>query len=285
MNACLDIRLETGPRSLTGHKLAGAALVRMIFFDAAGLSNPLHEPYIVVAGVIIHGDKQWKPLGDYLAAMADEYAPPEHRDNFVFHATELFSGGKIFPRDKYPKEWRWKILDELVSIPAKFDLPVVWGGVPRALLGAPGPDGLEVRGFNGRPVKPVIGGQMIAFVIAAKAAEHWMNLVAGADEIASMYMENDDQSREFIRITQRMIANPKIMERLGDEGQTFKLTRIVSPMHFEEKTDSSALQVADVCAFVLKRKMMKAPEAARFCDPIESFLVNKLRAEAGKASP
>src|SRR4029077_13876330 len=79
-------------------------------------------------------DKQWKPLGQYLSDMADEYAPKEHRANFAFHAMELFSGGKIFPREKYSKEWRWRVLDELVAIPGKFDLPIVWGRVPRAEL-------------------------------------------------------------------------------------------------------------------------------------------------------
>jgi len=62
--------MTTGRRSFTGHRLSGDQLVRMIYFDAAGLSNPKHEPYIVVAGVIIHGDRQWKPIGDYLAALA-----------------------------------------------------------------------------------------------------------------------------------------------------------------------------------------------------------------------
>ena len=88
--------------------------MRMIFLDAAGLAPPPQEPLVVVAGVIMHPDRQWKALRDYLLAMADQYVPVEHRANFAFHATELFSGGKVFPREKYQKEWRWGVLDELL---------------------------------------------------------------------------------------------------------------------------------------------------------------------------
>jgi hypothetical protein len=55
-------------------------------------------------------------------------------------------------------------MDELVSIPEKFDLPVVWGHVSRVSL-APG-GALEAR----IPIKPVVHGQMLAFVVASKLA-------------------------------------------------------------------------------------------------------------------
>ena len=38
----------------------GDDLVRLIYLDEAGISNPAHEPFLVVAGILIHGDKQWK---------------------------------------------------------------------------------------------------------------------------------------------------------------------------------------------------------------------------------
>jgi hypothetical protein len=255
----------------------------MIFFDAAGLSNPRHEPYIVIAGVVIHGDRQWKPLADYLAALADKYAPPEHRDGFVFHATELFSGGKIFPRDKYPKEWRWKVLDELMSIPEKFGLPIVWGHVPRSEV-MPGGSLAASDFFEKIGVKPHIQGQMLAFTMAASVAEQWMRLKAGPSEIAAMFMEDDHESRMFLKVVQRLITDPKKYGRFAPEFEPFKLTKIIYPIHFELKTDSSALQVADVAAFAIKRKCMGTPEADRFYKPLEPFLVNKLKVENAKPS-
>jgi hypothetical protein len=77
---------------------------------------------------------QWKALARYLSEMADEIVPPDHRVGFAFHAMELFSERKIFQRDKYPKE-RWQVLDELVPIPEKFDLPIVFGCIRRSEVG------------------------------------------------------------------------------------------------------------------------------------------------------
>jgi hypothetical protein len=45
----------------------------------------------------------------------------------IFHATELFSGGRYFDRVTWPLCVRWAILEELASIPREFDLPVVFG--------------------------------------------------------------------------------------------------------------------------------------------------------------
>src|SRR6266849_3413019 len=94
------------PMGLGGGPLLGDNLVRMIYLDESGISAT--EPYVVVAGVIIHADKQWKGLEKYLLDMVDELIPPAMRDNFYFHATELFSGGKRFDRNSWPKEKRWR---------------------------------------------------------------------------------------------------------------------------------------------------------------------------------
>jgi Protein of unknown function (DUF3800) len=249
----------------------------MIFLDAAGLSNPEHEPHIVVAGVITHPDSQWKALRDYLLAMADQYVPLEHRANFAFHATELFSGGKVFPREKYPKEWRWGVLDELLSVVRQFDLPVVWGSILRTKVEAAG------QLAPSHPIPAVVRGQMVALNIAAVAAEHWMNKVAEEDEVAQMIMENDNQSRTFMRLMQRYLSDPKYHARSADEYNRLKLSRVIYPMHFEGKTDSSALQVADACAFAIKRWLMGKPEAERFFGPLRPYLVNTLKTEGEKA--
>lgn len=225
------------PCSFTGHPLEGDRIVRMIFFDAAGISNPKHEPYIVVAGIILNADKQWKALGHHLSEMADTFAPPEHRDQFIFHATELFSGGKLFPRDRYTKDHRWNILDELVAVPAKFGLPIAWGRVPRALVERGG----SLAAKDGWKIPPVVHGQIMAFSLAAAIAERWMSEFADEDEIAQMIMENDDQSRKFFYVTQRFLSDSRLNQQFSPEDEHFKLSRIIYPMHFEQKTDSSAL--------------------------------------------
>ena len=70
--------------------------MRYVFLDEAGIANPAHEPFVVVGGPIVHADKQYKPLERYLYKMVEGFVPPEKRQGFVFHATELFSGGDVF---------------------------------------------------------------------------------------------------------------------------------------------------------------------------------------------
>ncbi len=260
----------SGPRSLSGHRLAGDNLVRMIFFDTAGLSNTKHEPYIVVAGVAIHPDSQWKAIGQYLADMADTYVPPEHRVGFAFHATELFSGGKIFTREWFLQPHRWQILDDLLAIPKKFDLPVIWGMIPRARAE-------HLMKTSNAPFPAVIVGQMNAFLLAAAMAEHWMNEAAAEGELAQIIMENDHQSRRVYKAVQRYLSDPQKNTKVVENYPAFALTRIIFPMQFEEKTDSSMLQIADACAFAIKRWCQDAPDASRFYGAISQNLVGNLK--------
>ena len=100
------------------------------YLDEAGISNPEHEPWVVVAGVLVR-DRQWKAIESRLCALADEYATGDKREGFVFHAKELWSGGKNFPRQTYPAERRFEALKRLCSLISEFRLPMVQGTVHR----------------------------------------------------------------------------------------------------------------------------------------------------------
>ena len=43
-----------------GGPLRGDKIVRLVYLDEAGISNPAHEPWLVVAGIVINADKQFK---------------------------------------------------------------------------------------------------------------------------------------------------------------------------------------------------------------------------------
>jgi hypothetical protein len=76
-------------------------LLRLIYLDEAGISEA--EPVAVVAGIVVEADRD------------------------CFHATELFSGGRTFTRQKWNRELRWTILERLLSIPKELQIPVVAG--------------------------------------------------------------------------------------------------------------------------------------------------------------
>jgi hypothetical protein len=239
--------------------------VRFIYLDEAGISNPMQEPFVVVAGAIVHADKQWKFLERYLNDMKDDLVDPERRHGFVFHATELFSGGGNFPREIWPREERWKILDELISIGDKFDLPYIYGSVKRAEFS---------RRYPQYGVKEATTRcQVISFLMCMHAAQHYMAKKA-PDEVATVVMENNDGVRSLIGSMHGFIRDPNNIDFLRANGYgRFVLDNIVDDVHFSLKGRSSPLQVADAAAFVIKRHLMDRPESDRFYQPLKKRLV------------
>ena len=129
-----------GLRSLSGNRLDGNRLLRLVYLDEAGLSKPSEEPFLVVAGIIVDADKKLTAIERHLERIAVRNIRSEMLDGFVFHAKEIFNGGgKVFKREKSdfvgPVEWplsrRLALADELARVPAKFDLPVAIGFINR----------------------------------------------------------------------------------------------------------------------------------------------------------
>lgn len=115
-----------GPLSLSGVPVKGESLVRLVYLDESGIS--VHEPILVVAGVFIHADTQWVPVGRHVSSLVEKYVPAHQREGFIFHASQMYHGsGPVFDRNKYPVEKSREALHELLAIPAKFGLPVSFG--------------------------------------------------------------------------------------------------------------------------------------------------------------
>jgi hypothetical protein len=84
-----------------GAPLVGTQLVRIIYLDETGHS--FKEPVAVVAGIILDPDKQWRLMADEIEGLKRR-VPDQFRDGFVFHATDLYSGGRW--RQSWPNESR-----------------------------------------------------------------------------------------------------------------------------------------------------------------------------------
>jgi hypothetical protein len=228
--------------------------------DEAGIGRPADEPITVVAGVVLHADRQWKALEQYLRDMADEFSAPVRRRGFVFHAKEIFHGNGRFPREEYPDpEVRWRILDELVQIPRKFDMPVVLGAIQRnKVRNPPGADAAT---------RAVLSHTM-AYATCASVIERYMREGAAENEVASLVVENNQQARQAIYEVHNLLRDPhrieEIAEMVGNLNDLWPFQRIVEAPLFAEKTDSSPLQVADACAFVIARHLKNAANAERF---------------------
>lgn len=108
--------------------------MRLTYLDEAG--NAPNEGFLVVGGVLIDGDRLLGAVENHFSILLLKHIPLEDRAGFIFHASDIWSGGGYFKdRAKWPLEQRLAILDDLIAIPAKFDLPVTFGTVDWAKFG------------------------------------------------------------------------------------------------------------------------------------------------------
>jgi hypothetical protein len=199
--------------------------------------------------------------------MVEVSIPPDQRDDFAFHATEIYSGKKRFDKERWPRELRWKILDELVSIPQKLDLPIVMGFVPKGKLR---------RGYEGTTQADIdLGSHAIAFTIAMVAAQEYMVRGAGPGEVARIMIEDSDHAKVLIKTQREVARNPKLLDQLDDDTRKhFPLDRIVDDIVFAKKA-SAPLQVADAVAFAIMRRLRRGNASERFYDPLEPLIIRR----------
>lgn len=255
-------------RALGGGALDGDRLVRFVYLDESGIGNAKHDRFVVTVGVIVHADVQWMPIVQYLQDLVEEVIRPEDRRDFYFHGTDLFHGTKKTHRNIYSKELRWDALLKLCSAVQKFHLPVVVGFVDRA----------DPLLFGKNPLDAVISAQTATAGICLLQVEEYMREYAHKGEVVSMVYENNDQCRKHIKKLQVLfqdhdaVSTFKAFEtNIFGESRCTKhlpLQRVVDGAYFAEKQDSSVLQIADACAFVIKRHLMGRPETEQFIAPI-----------------
>lgn len=221
-------------------------MVRFVFLDEGGISK--HEPWVVVAGVIVHGDRQVIPLEEYLAELIEWHIPEEHREGFIFHAKDLWSGiGPIFKdREKWPLHKRLNILDDLVRIPRRLQIPIVFYAFEKARIAF---EGLE-KEPSVHEVSVAMHG--MAFTGCTLRTEQQMREI-WPNEIAQLVAEDNDQARAIIKRSHEIIRNPLWLRQNNFEGfDVLPLKRIRGAVQFASKSESGPLQLADTYAFFIR---------------------------------
>jgi hypothetical protein len=250
------------PRSLSGVKINGERLVRFVYVDESGIS--VNEPVVVVAGVIINADLQWRAVEKHVSQLIDEYVPEEHRKGFVFHAKDLFHGsGLIFDRRKYPLERSREALKDLLSIPRKFLLPVVYGYLIKRSRR------LEV-GRN----------QSMAYSLCAVAVEAYMRSNADFTEVAALVAENNTDTRRAVKVMHDILKGKyRQLESAADifsllleyAPNVLPVRRIVDTVYFAEKNDVFLLQIADACGLIIRYFKERKANVEEFFDALTNY--------------
>lgn len=240
--------LEYAPRAFGGGPLRGDNVTKFVHMDEAGISQS--EPICAQAAVIVDADKQWKKVEARLAELLTELVPLEHRFGFVFHAKDIFHGtDKYFSRERFPNpEDRAKIVSRVASIAKEFRLPVVVGYLVKS-----DHPWMVALGETSRGVSAEY--QSWAFKMCAMGVEKWMRDKALEDEVAMLIVENNNQSKAAISGFFKLDSFAGKMGEIPQFRKLLRFQRIVEMPSFQEKSDSSLLQIADACAFAFTRFM------------------------------
>lgn len=249
-----------------GGPLEGSEVVRFVFTDEGGISR--YEPFVVMAGVFVHGDDQLVPLEEALEELVRKHIPEENQRGFVFHATDIWSGtGKIFKdRDKWPLQKRLDILRDLAGLPKKLDIPIIYDAVERSAID------LKKEGREPTAHEVSVGAHSIIFMSCILRIEEIMRL-AWPREIAQIVAEDNDQVRALVQGSHEVFRDPSKAEGRLVANKILPLKKIRGAVHFATKTESSPLQVADICAFLIRGHLAKHPQNAPLYEIIKPMML------------
>ena len=231
-------------------------IVRIVYFDEAGIALEAQEPITVVAAVIVHTDSQWHPLSRACERLIERTVPKRYRSNFEFHAKDLFSGCKKFRGWK--KEERWEVLRRFLGIIRGHGLPIVWGAVDRQSL-AEWLKPHEIESFG-------MSVQDVAFLRCAAALETWFREHA-PNEMA-MCIADEARTHKTMKAILRDSQQTPLKKGFPD-----RFDHLADTIYFGSSHKSIGLQMSDHCNFFIKRHLMQRDNSERFYKLLNPFIV------------
>jgi Protein of unknown function (DUF3800) len=237
--------------------------------DESGTSKG--QPYLTVAGVIVHADLQLEAIESHLETILEGYVAEENRDGFVFHAADIFSNN----REELPPElWddntkQLRLLDDLVAIPGKLKLPICVGFVRKETFQK------HYAELGLRSHKVLVGMHAAAIALCASAAELWMRNNT-TNEVAWIFAENNTEVRGAAKETHILMKSHRAAEVLRlVNNNILPLIKIKDGINFANKMESPTLQLADACVWAIRKWLeRKDDKSNRFYGPLEPHVVS-----------
>lgn len=247
----------------------------LVYLDESGIGDIKLERYVVVAGVIVEAD-QYEAVKQKIEAVRDKYVPEEYRNGFVFHATDLFQGSeKRISRAEFPTEQRHNALEALISIVDEMNLPVALAHHDREVVCRDRP---EMSKREAAVFTQGIAATSCLLLVESHAQRH-----AHPSTNVLVTYENNDQARGLVKEMHKMMRDATNLAKLADArdaarvSKVVPLKRVIDTARFAEKSQEPLLQLADVCAYFIKRRLMQREDSMRFLDRIMKQLLTNDR--------
>jgi hypothetical protein len=227
--------------------------VRVVYMDGAGSGDEGLEPICVYAGVIVQPDEDWTDLEQTLKTIRDDEYQPRDSESFEFHACNLFEESKGNHPDR-----AYRTLMALLDVPRALELPIVCGAIDRRFT----TEFMKgIKPFAANPKKELNkttrdfrwNDAIPAFILCAQATELWFREFA-ANERCLLIADESDQPTDRPTIDK----DTKIELRRIRNHPPYKhsLDHIINTVYFGDSRFSLAIQLADACAFFIKRHLM-----------------------------
>jgi len=230
MSKCLPVEAVS--------KDPAGVLVYLIYVDEAGNTgtrlDDVQQPIHVVVGLPVP-DSQWRGIEAAVSALVIDRIPEPDRPSFEFHAHELHSGKGYF-RGWLPTI-RQDIGMQLLAILSRFSLKLIWGACHKPTLAN-----------NYRyPMHP----HDLAFLLVAERCERFLT-GTGEGHLGMFIADRNAEVQGMIRTSLRQYRSEGIPLGLSRE----RLDHIIEDIHFQSSQASYFLQLADFCAYYIKRSLV-----------------------------
>jgi hypothetical protein len=251
-------------------------LSRFVYLDEAGISSRQQEPWLIVAGLVVHGDTQLNKLYRELEAVTAKHIPTRHREaGLKLHASDIYGGNGKFDEKRDPQwtlERRMAILKDLAEIPNKANILITSGAVEKAkfptdmdLPLAPEDERQRAGNKKERPVSITVQCHAAAYMACLIEVDVWLQKNA-KNENCMVIVEDNNEARAAIKQVHHF-SQSKSMPLPEDLRRAFPLTRVREDPAFQEKRPDHPLILADFVAFMVKRLYMKDPKISPFFRP------------------
>jgi hypothetical protein len=184
--------LPKWPHTLYDGPLLGDTPLRYVYVDEAGTSA--REPVSIVTGVIVDADRHWRVAHDRVQALLDEFVPADRRENFIFHAKQIWGDEKVRPG--WPDQDRHSLLHGMMRVPYELGLAVSIGVVRRNPSCF---ESLPDKGarFSGK-ISPSQWEHFLAFSLCLEEADRYIRTYGHDREVGTVVAENVPEIINFL---------------------------------------------------------------------------------------
>lgn len=261
---------ENRGRALGGAQLVGNRVVRFVYMDETGTNKT--DTHTVVVGLVVHADSQLIPIETAVDEVISDYIPEGDREDFFARGSDIYGGngyfkGKSDEGQEYPFGRRLQMLCDLASLVSEYGLTVLQGHIAMTPLR----DDADYQELS--PMDAATARVMLAHSGCVLSVEAIMRAWY-PDEVAQLVVEDSGEMHRHIKNMNVLMRSSRAKEFLGlAEEASFDLLplrKIVNNVHFSGKRDSRALQLADVCAYLVRGNYMSSPRTALAYEAIKS---------------